>query len=348
MTRQARAAALALVLGAAACAPVIIPAGPPTREPALLESALRCADGAELPLHAWLPEEGEPRAVILALHGFNDYGRFFEAPGRFLAARGIASYAYDQRSFGGAPNRGIWPGVPALVDDLRTAVRLVRQRHPEAPLFLLGESMGGAVALVAATGAEPPPVDGLILAAPAVRGRATMPWPQRAALWIAAHTAPETRVSGRGLGIRPSDNREMLVSLGQDPRVIKETRIDTLWGLVALMDAAVEAADRLDAPTLILYGDRDEIITGEPFRHFLARLSDEGRERRRVAVYDTGHHMLLRDLQAERVWTDIVAWAFDGGAPLPSGAEVSAGTCRGWNLCDKVSPSSADHVPTRS
>ena len=74
------------------------------------------ADGAELPLRSWLPQAGPPDAVLVALHGFNDYSNFFDGPGRWLAGRGIASYAYDQRGFGGAPHRGLWAGTEALAE----------------------------------------------------------------------------------------------------------------------------------------------------------------------------------------------------------------------------------------
>jgi alpha-beta hydrolase superfamily lysophospholipase len=121
-------------------------------------------------------------------------------------------------------------------------------------LFLLGESMGGAVALVLATGEEPPPLAGLILAAPAVRGRATLGPIASATLWLAGHTVPWWRLTGEGLNIRPSDNPQALRELFEDPLVIKATRIDTIYGLVDLMDAATAVAPRLKLPTLVLYG----------------------------------------------------------------------------------------------
>ena len=314
---------LALV-GAAACAPVVTPAGPPVATPELDRDHIVAADGAALPVHAWLPDNGSPTAVVIALHGFNDYGRFFADGGRFLAERGIASYAYDQRGFGRAPNHGRWPGTETLTADLAAAVQAIRRRHSGIPLYLLGESMGGAVILVAMAGPDPPAVDGVILAAPAVWGRSTMPWYQTGALWFAAHTMPWLLLSGRGIKITPSDNTEMLQALGRDPLVIKETRVDAVYGLVDLMDAALEAGDRLDARALILYGDRDELIPARPLRLLLARLPEAGRAKRRVAFYPHGYHMLLRDLQAETIWTDIAAWIADAGAPLPSGADVRA------------------------
>jgi acylglycerol lipase len=296
-----------------------------------------------LPVHAWLPENGSPKAVVIALHGFNDYGRFFSAAGDFLAERGVASYAYDQRGFGGAPNHGMWPGTETLVADLGAAVAAIRTRHPGIPLFVLGESMGGAVILVAMAGPDPPDVDGIILSAPAVWGRSTMPWYQTGALWLGAHTMPWLLVSGRGMKITPSDNTEMLRALGRDPLVIKETRVDAVYGLVDLMDAALDAGARLDARALLLYGDHDQLIPAGPLRLLLARLPENERTRLRVAFYPNGYHMLLRDLQAEIIWKDIAAWIDNPRMPLPSGADVRAaetGACRAWNVCAIVRPRS--------
>ena len=322
--RAALAVSFALAAG---CAPRVDPPGPATVHPAFDGEHLVIADGARLPVRRWMPaagETGEVKAVIVAVHGFNDYGNFFDAAGRFLAGQGFAVYAYDQRGFGGAPGRGLWPGVRAYADDLGTVVALVRARHPGLALYLLGASMGGAVIMVAMTGEDPPKADGVILSAPAVWGRATMPFYQRWALWLAAHTVPWLKVTARGLRIRASDNVEMLEALGRDPLVIKETRIDALSGLADLMDAGLEAAGRLRGRALILLGAHDEIIPEGPVRLMIERLPEAGSGGRRLAYYDKGWHMLLRDLQAETVWRDIAAWIADPDAPLPSGADSRA------------------------
>ncbi|MEO5336649.1 MAG: lysophospholipase [Magnetospirillum sp. WYHS-4] len=310
--------AVALALLAAACAPRLEPAGPAVAVAELTDPAAIAPDGARLPIKAWLPR-GEPKAVVIALHGFNDYGNFFARPGAWLAERGVAAYAYDQRGFGEAPNRGLWAGTETLTADLRTVADLVRRRHPGRPLHLLGESMGGAVVMAALTRPDPPAVDGVVLSAPAVWGREAMPWYQVLALQLSAYTVPWLTVSGRGLNRKPSDNYEMLCALGRDPLVIKDTRIDAVHGLADLMDEALDAAPRLATPALILYGLKDDIIPAEPTRRLLSRLP-EGHPHR-IALYWEGHHMLLRDLSAEIFWTDILAWMLAPRAPLPSGAD---------------------------
>ena len=310
-----------MALVAAVTVPVLSSCTPATRLPGpditsaeLNGDFFLTRDGAKLPLKSWIPKGGHPRAVLIVLHGFNDYSNFFAAPGAYFATRGIASYAYDQRGFGAAPDRGFWPGTDALTRDLQTLSTLVHRRHPGIPLYWLGESMGGAVVMVAAaTKQVSRNVNGVILAAPAIWGRETMPWYQTTALWLSAHTIPGVTLSGQGLNILPSDNIEMLRALGRDPLVIKETRIDTLYGLAGLMDSALAASARLTLPALILYGRHDEIIPGKPTRLMLTRLPSGSKHLRKVILYEHGYHMLLRDLEAKKVWSDIKNWVLPSG-----------------------------------
>ena len=301
------------------------PAAPPF-QPVLTHQVLVASDGAHLPLRFWLPED-KPRAVILALHGFNDYSEAFALPAAQWAKDGIATYAYDQRGFGAAPERGRWPGARRLVEDLDTASRLLRARYPGVPLYCLGESMGGAVVVAAAsgaTGAPKPACDAIILAAPAVWGRDTMNVFERVALWGGDALFPSMTVTGRGLHILPSDNIPMLRRLARDPLVIKETRVDTIKGLVDLMDLALASAPHIRVPMLLLYGAHDEIVPKEPTELFVDHLPDQERASRKIAWYADGYHMLLRDLEGPMVWHDIESWITNPTAPLPSAADQRA------------------------
>ncbi len=311
------------LLSLGACAPQIVDPGPAAGDPELHESHFWTRDGISLAYRSWLPE-ATPQAVIVALHGFNDYSAFFDKPAIFLKARGVASYALDQRGFGANGFRGRWFPTGRYTQDVRDFTRAVHEKHPGVPLYLLGESMGGAVAMTVIARRDTPWISGTILAAPAVWSRDTMPWYQRATLWLTAHTIPAVPLTGRGLKIKPSDNVEMLIQLGRDPLVIKGTRVDAIYGLVNMMDAAMDAAATMDGRALILYGGRDEIIRSGPTRAMLDRLPDAGPGTRKLALYPGGHHMLLRDLDAETVWTDIRHWLTDPAADLPSGADKGA------------------------
>ncbi len=281
--------------------------------------AVTAADGVRLPLRSWLPDS-EPEAVLLALHGFNDYSYSFEGAGPHWSGLGLAVYAYDQRGFGAAPDPGVWPGTGALTDDLVQAAAQVRSRHPGLPFFLVGESMGGAVVMAALGQDLLNDVDGIILVAPAIWGRATMNPFYRVALHLGMVNVPEMTVTNRWLKIKPSDNLEVLDQLEKDPLVIHETRIDALHGMVNLMDEALKAAPGIDEPLLILYGHNDEIIPRKATGVMLGKLKGEPL----IALYPDGYHLLLRDLQAKVVMDDVAAWVMDQEAVLPSGAEAEA------------------------
>jgi alpha-beta hydrolase superfamily lysophospholipase len=243
-------------------------------------------------------------------------------PARRWQMQGIATYAYDQRGFGNTPQRGVWPGIDRLVEDFRTAVALVRRRHPGVPVYASGTSMGGGVVLAAMARADAPKLDGIVLEAPAVWSRATMPVYYTATLWVAAHMIPQFRLTGREVRRIASDNREVLRDLGRDPYVLKGARVDAIYGVVDLMDAAYAAAPQVKVPVLLLYGEKDQIIPKAPIEAVAKRLPDRLKH---VALYEHGWHLLYRDLQAEVVHRDVAAWIADRSAPLPSGADASHG-----------------------
>ena len=160
----------------------------------------------------------------------------------------------------------------------------------------------------------------MVLVSPAYWGWSNLDFVKRAALWTMMQLAPGARLTGRGLNIRPSDNEKVLVAMGQDPFVIKATRIDATHGLVDLMDAAWKEAPRLAVPTLVLYADGDEVVPSRPIE--AAARAAQGPTR--LVCYDDGFHMLLRDLKARRTWEEVANFVRDPRVA----ASASAVACR--------------------
>lgn len=311
-----------LSLGLPGCVPPEpVKLGPAIAEPLLTDHAARMPDGATLAVRT-TKAHGPCRAILIALHGMNDYGTFIEDAAEDWSRQGIETLAVDQRGFGQSPLVGRWVGEDGFVNDLETIVRLAAQRYSGVPLYVLGESMGGAVTMLAASRDQLPGVSGIILSAPAVLGRQALGWFPSFALDLTASLFPGFSPSGHGLGIRPSDNEPMLAALSRNPLVLKGTRLDTVYGLVDLMDAALNRGGTDAIPTLFLYGAKDEIIPKTPTSQLLSRYSRFHRGASwRFVYYPNGWHLLTRDLQAPTVIADIATWIFDQDAPLPSGLE---------------------------
>ena len=243
----------------------------------------------------------------------NDYAAAFGLAAPYWAGHGITTYAYDQRGFGRSARRGVWAGETVMDEDLRVATALVRSRHPGAVIAVVGESMGGAVGISAFASDRPPAADRLVLASPAVWGWREQGVPNSVALWLAAHVAPASKIDAPNWlarRIRASDNLAELRRMGLDRNMIFATRIDTIYGLVELMQHAQDQIGTVSAPTLYQYGAHDQIIPKHAAFRAAARLGPDGRS----AYYANGWHLLLRDLHRQRVLDDIVSFIRDPAA----------------------------------
>jgi alpha-beta hydrolase superfamily lysophospholipase len=179
--------------------------------------------------------------------------------------------------------------------------------------------MGGAVALVAADrGIE---VDGLILAAAALRSRDTFGPVLNAGVWFVAHTIPWFPNGPTSIDFQPTDNPKTLDKLRNDPMMLRAARMDMGYGLLDLMDAARASAERVHLPYLMLHGLGDRIVPQEPVRAAIEVMPP--RSDSKLAFYKEGYHMLLRDKEGKVVADDVIAWMSDHEAALPSGADAT-------------------------
>lgn len=312
------------------------------QKPKLTDNFFITSDAKKLPLNVWSSQATNVKAVVIALHGFNDHSGAFKELGNILADNGYLFYAYDQRGFGNTQNRGIWTGTNLLVRDLKEIVSLITEAHPTLPIHALGESMGGAVILSAISkkkGMKRPKLASAILSAPAVWGRNTMPIWQSKILDILVHIIPMVKLTPQGLNINPSDNKEMLQALRDDPLYITESRLDAVYGLTNLMDEALEASTYQDTPLLILYGAKDDLVPKSSTCRMLSKLPNGKQKQWYLAFYPNGHHLLFRDLDRDVVVRDIKAWLAFKKNPLPSGYEVDLSKVKNLNHSDCLTTS---------
>jgi len=330
--RFTSAATLLLVMAlASACAPDFRERGASIAAPEFHDKAIIASDGHALPLTVW-PSVGKPQAIILALHGFTDYSNAFALSAPSWATQGITTYAYDQRGFGAnEPLR--WAGTDTYVTDARQALALLRHKYPDLPIFLLGESMGGAAAILAVTETDTAAdvADGLILVAPAVLDRPQLSEFEHDFLDVTVNLMPWAMSGKRGVPVPPTDNYDLLRAMGRDPLVQKEVRYDQVYGLLLMIEAASARIDSIDLPTLALFGGKDKILPKGAHDYFASHNTGQiATGQTEIHYFPDAYHMMLRDLEAlprrEMVAAWVLAHVNGVGTGDPGATVVQAGT----------------------
>jgi acylglycerol lipase len=214
--------------------------------------------GRSLYWQAWLPE-GEPRAVVVLSHGASEHsGRYRYLYERVVPA-GYAIYAIDHRGHGRSEGpRAFVDRMDNVIADLDQLVDKAVAAHPGKPLFLLGHSMGGCVALTYAL-AHQDKLTGLALSAP-LAALAAAPAPLRLIAKGLSVVAPKLgvyEVDADGISRDPAEVRaydtDPLVYRGKLPaRTVQE-----LSDAVALFPDALSS---LKLPLLIMHGTGDPIV----------------------------------------------------------------------------------------
>lgn len=272
------------------------------------EARFAGAGGLEIYWQAWLPER-EPRAVVLLAHGGAEHsGRYAWTAGE-LVARGFAVYALDHRGHGRSEGpRAYVDRLEHAVADIHALSDLARERHPGAPAFLLGHSMGGLIALEYALRHQDE-LTGLVLSAPLAVLEANAV--ARAAARALSTVAPR-------LPIYRIDS----TTVSHDPEVVRAYECDPLnhRGLLPartigeLMAGTASLPQRLPAlqlPILTLYGTADRLVSTAGSAVVEARV---GSDDCTVRPYEGLYHELLNEPERDGVLADIASWI---GARLP-------------------------------
>jgi acylglycerol lipase len=267
------------------------------------EGRLAGAAGVELYWQAWLPE-AEPTALVAIAHGASEHSSRYAHVAERLVGAGYGVYALDHRGHGRSQGkRAQLDRLDHVIADLREFVDLAAGRHPDAPVYVLGHSMGGGISIAYAVRHQAT-LAGLVLSAPVADPNAANAM-TRAMSRIVSAIAPD-------LGVYSVD--PALVS--RDPEVVRRYEEDPLVyhgklpaRTVAEMTAAVarfpdEVVD-LQLPLLVMHGGADELVPEAGSRMIHERA---GSEDKTLEIWDGLYHEILNEPEQERVLELVVGW----------------------------------------
>ena len=170
--------ALLSILATAPCvlaedAPTVSPAwhnAPSDKSTPEMDQHSSCCGVGDTHGLSWVDQNVPAKAQILCIHGLGLCARAYEEFGKRMSQKGIAVYAIDVRGFGPRSHKpeGKKLDLNKAVEDVRAVLDSIHCKHPDRPIFLVGESMGGSIAIRTAA-LYPNSMSGLICSAPAWR-----------------------------------------------------------------------------------------------------------------------------------------------------------------------------------
>jgi acylglycerol lipase len=258
--------------------------------------------GLEIYWQAWLPAAA-PHAIVTIAHGGAEHGGRYAWTAAQLNSRGYAVYAIDHRGHGrSAGPRAYVDRIDNAVSDLHTLDAVARERHPGLPVFLLGHSMGGLIALAYALGFQDE-LAGLVLSAPLAL----------------LEVNPAARVGGRLLSkVAPRLPVYKIdgTTVSRDPAVVRAYDEDplnhrgmlparTVGEIAATVDTFAERLPELTLPILTVYGSGDRLVDNRG-----SLLVDErsGSDDSTLIAYDGLFHEVLNEPERDRVIADVAGW----------------------------------------
>jgi alpha-beta hydrolase superfamily lysophospholipase len=266
------------------------------------EGTFQGANGLKLYYQSWHPQ-ALARAVLVIVPGIGGHSGIFTKMVKYLIERNYIVYCFDLRGNGRSPGqRGYINSWAEFRADLKAFLNLVKTKEPEFPLFLIGQSMGGTIALDYVL-REPDRLQGLILMAPGL-GLGVSPWK----LWlgkllsrILPHFALDT-----GIDLSASSrDPEVVAVFARDPLRHSQGTARLATEFLQTIDWIKAHGTELQVPLFILHGGADRVTLPEGSRIFFERLTLADKE---IREYPDSYHELHNDLNYQEVLADIEDW----------------------------------------
>lgn len=226
----------------------------------------------------WRPDAA---ATIVYLHGQGDHSGPFGELGDELYRRGFSVYAYDQRGFGQSREpRGHIDSFDQFVDDAIQVIAFARRRNPGRPIFLLGLSMGGHIAL--RTGARlgparqaadgrPVGLGGVIALSPGLKLR-KLDYRLAGRVFMNLLFRPK-RLLPTVVNIPTTRNQEHLAGAERDEYWVSEYTAKFYWASLRSIQQVLRHGHRgLTMPVLVLQAGEDQLIDGRAAAALVKRL----------------------------------------------------------------------------
>lgn len=256
----------------------------------------------ELYYQSWHPQAAA-KAILVVVHGHGGHSGIFTRLVEYLIDRHYIIYSFDLRGHGRSPGqRGYINSWAEYRADLAAFIEFIRTQESQLPLFLIGQSMGGTIALDYLL-RESPQLQGLILMSPAL-GLNVSPWKllvgkmlSRIRPHFALDAGIDMSTGSRNPAVVTANAKDSLRHGQGTARLATE--------ILRTIDWVNAHASELQIPLLVLHGAGDLVTPLASSQTFFERITIADKEMRE---YPDSYHELHNDLNYLEVLGDINDW----------------------------------------
>uniref|UniRef100_A0A1A8PLE0 Monoglyceride lipase n=1 Tax=Nothobranchius rachovii TaxID=451742 RepID=A0A1A8PLE0_9TELE len=265
------------------------------------------ADGLHLFCRYWEPA-GPPRALVFIAHGAGEHSGPYDEIAQRLKDVSLLAFAHDHVGHGQSEGERMnIKDFQVYVRDSLQHIDLMKSRHPDLPVFIVGHSMGGAISILSAC-ERPSEIVGVVLIAPMVKMNPESATPFKVFVAkILNHMLPSLPLGSIESKWISRDPHQVEAYNNDELNYHGRLRVSFGMQLMVATERIEKEIPNIKCPFLILHGDADKLcdIQGSKMMYENAPSSDK-----RIKLYDGGYHALHHDLPevVESVLKDVSDW----------------------------------------
>ena len=281
------------------------------------ESSFEGVGGLNIATKSWQPD-GNPRGVVILIHGFNAHSSYMVWPAEHFAANGFASYALDLRGRGKSEGERFYvENFSDYLGDVDKLVGIARSENPGLPVYVLGHSAGGVIAS-SYVFEHQDEIAGLVCESFAFD--VGLPHLVQLALQGLSHLTPHLHV----FSLKNEDfsrDPNAVAAMNNDPLIAKESQpAETASEMLKAAERLKENMPKFTVPVLIIHGTADKATRPAGSQYFYDNAASTDKT---LKLYEGHYHDLLNDVDKEVVMADIQSW-IDERIPAESSAVSGA------------------------
>ncbi|MFH1320258.1 MAG: lysophospholipase [Bacteroidota bacterium] len=269
------------------------------------ENEITANDGLTLKGKFWMPEF-QPSCIVCIVHGLGEHIGRYNHVAEYFNKNNIAVFAYDLRGHGKSEGkRGHTASYDLLLDDVEIMLNKARsETNQKPPLFLYGHSLGGNIVANYIIKRNVSELSGAVISSPWLRLAFEPPAFKVILGQLMSKIYPALTQHN---GIDPNDlskDQEVVRAYIEDPLVHSKISAGMFVNAYKAGLWAIDNADKLKIPILVMHGGEDKITSAEATSEFVKNAGENAK----LKIWEGLRHEPHNEIEKEEVLSYMKDW----------------------------------------